>query len=655
MAPDRTHSPCSPAPMPGAVRDGARTMRPLVPAASPAPSPPLPLAPMNGIAGLVRTDGGPVDARDLGRMTAALSHRGAHEALWTEASVGLGLRSDASETARSGPLALVADARIDNRDDLARPLGLHPDASDEAFILAAYERWGEACPRHLVGAFAFALWDGRSQTLVCARDHFGIRPFHYHDGREVFALGTEIKAVLALPDVPRAIHEGAIADYIAFLPGDGTETFYQGVRRLAPGHTLTVSREGTRLRQYWTPEPERTLRLGSDAEYAEAFREHFDRAVACRLRGPGAVGSTLSGGLDSSSIPAVASRQLGERGPLDTFSLVFDEAKKSDERKYIAPLLARGGFRPHEVHGDRLDVFEDLDPMLRHLDEPFYGVNLYLHWGLYRAAREQGVRVLLDGLIGDSTVFHGDVYLTELVTRGRWLAFAREFGPTARKWGGGWKGATYVARRYVSEPLVTGPLRAALGRPGPSPARLLSPELAQRAGVEERARDEARGWRRAQRSVRVAHVRELGSSIVPIAFGVVDHASAAFGIKARYPFADRRLVEFCAALPADQRFRGGQTRHILRRAMRDVLPEEIHSRTTKGNLGHALALSLRGASAPALRSMMEDRLEVAAPFLNLEAVREMYRRHLLRGGGGRARLLLWQTSALIRWLEMERE
>ncbi|MEP0546025.1 MAG: asparagine synthase-related protein [Rhodothermales bacterium] len=599
-------------------------------------------------------------------MTEALAHRGGHAACWSHAAVGLGLqsRTAAAGPITSGPLALVADARIDNRVELIAALSLPGPASevtDEALILAAYERWGDDCPAHLIGAFAFALWDERRRTLLCARDHLGIRPFYYHRTDAHFAFGSEIKALLAL-GVPRQVRAASVADFLLLQPEDKEATFYEGVLRLPPAHTLTVTPDGLQRRRYWSLDPDRTLDLGSDEAYAEAFYELFDEAVRCRLRGPAPVGSTLSGGLDSSSITVLARDRLAATGrdPLDTFSLVFDEVTASDERRYIQSVLDQGGLRPHLVHGDRIGVFEELDRMLAHLDEPFFGPNLFLHWGLYRSAQQQGVGVLLDGVLGDSVVYHGDVYLTELVARGRWLAFGRELRPTARKWGRGWKGLRYVARRYVWTPLVSEPLRRTFPslpwRPHPNDfaSTLLNPEFARNLRDSEQADFVGTDSHRSPRSVRAAHYDELTSGLLPAALEVMDRAVAAFGIEARYPFADRRLVEFCLALPPTQRFRQGRTRDILRRAMHSHLPEPIRTRNTKGNLSHVLAHSLRDPST-GLRDFVEDRLSIAEPYLDVDVVRRAYRAVVDDRATGQARMALWQAAVLVRWLERERE
>jgi len=386
----------------------------------------------------------------------------------------------------SADLVLTADARLDNRDELCSLLPAPCGFTDAELILAAYERWAERCPEHLLGDFAFAIWDARRQIVFCARDHFGVKPFYYHHrpGR-LFALASEIKGLLALPDVPRRLNETRVADYLVPLLEDKVITFYEDIVRLPPAHRMMVTREAVRIERYWALDPEREIHLKSDAEYAAAFREIFTEAVRCRLRSAFPVGSMLSGGLDSSSIVCVARKLLAEegRGPLHTFSAVFDEVPEADERPYINAVVARNRVAPHIVRGDQLSPLDDLDRMLAMQDEPFYAPNLFLHWGLYQAACAAAVRVILDGLDGDTTVSHGIGYLRELAGSGHWLRLAREVWGLSRQLD---VSARRILLAKVIKPLLPGAVRLSRTRAGSD--RVVAPDLARRVGLSDRVR-----------------------------------------------------------------------------------------------------------------------------------------------------------------------
>src|SRR2546422_5671131 len=354
-------------------------------------------------------------------MLARLAHRGPDGAgVWSEGTVGLGhrllhttpesLRERLPLASGDGTLVLTADARIDNRAELLGALDRGVEATDAELILAAYERWGERCPEHLLGDFVFVIWDARRAALFCARDHFGVKPFYnHHAPGRLFAFASEIKGLLALAEVPRRLNETRVADYLVPLLEDKVITFYEDILRLPPAHRMTVTREGVRTEQYWALDPEREIRMKSDEEYADAFREIFTEAVRCRLRSAFPVGSMLSGGLDSSSVVCVARQLLQQNGGnrFHTFSIVFDDVPECDERRYVEAVLAGGGADPHYIRGDLLSPLGDVDRFLDHQDEPLSVPNLFLYWAACRLASESGMRVFLDGVDGDTTVSHG--------------------------------------------------------------------------------------------------------------------------------------------------------------------------------------------------------------------------------------------------------
>ena len=325
---------------------------------------------MSGIAGIFNLDRRPVESSDLWQMLSMLRRRGPDGSnAWHEGPVGLGqamlMTTPEAEhehlphvSAQEG-LGIIADARIDNRDELIDILGFQDQnrdkLGDSALILGAYKKWGENCSEKLLGDFAFAIWDSQQQKLFCARDHLGIRPFYYYyDPQRIFIFASEPRAILVLKQVPYRINEGRIADFlISQLEGiDKTSTFFEDVYRLPPAHSLSIKHAAMQQHQYWALEPGPELKLGSDEAYAEAFLEVFTEAVSCRLRGNGLVGSMLSGGMDSGSIVAVARKLLKEKGlgPLPTFSAVGPDPETCVETRTVHAALAMDGLDPHLVN-----------------------------------------------------------------------------------------------------------------------------------------------------------------------------------------------------------------------------------------------------------------------------------------------------------------
>ncbi len=283
---------------------------------------------MSAIYGLFSPHGGGPPDRALLQMRAALAaHGGDGSSTWTGSGLGLGQElkritpEDLAERqplmSRDGRLVLVSDGRIDNRRELSGELGLaweSPQIPDSAFVLAAYERWGEDCPRQLVGSFSFAIWDEECKRLLLARSPFGAKTVFYHKAGEFVAFATTPKALFALAAVPRELNRQGIADMLVLVPPEPGASLYEGISSLEPGHMLTADRQGCRVRRFWAPDLGKELRLRSDEEYEEAFTELFDRVVADQLRSLGPVGMLLSSGLDSTSVAAAAAPQLAKRG-----------------------------------------------------------------------------------------------------------------------------------------------------------------------------------------------------------------------------------------------------------------------------------------------------------------------------------------------------
>jgi len=267
---------------------------------------------MSGLCGIVHTDGALVDPEVLKQMVAAASHRGPD---------GIGIRIDGSIgfahlalhitpesvqehqplVSSQGNLVLSADARVDNREELIRLLstaghmrGATP--TDAEVILAAYQHWGIDCPVHLMGDFAFAIWDGARRRFFAARDPMAMRAFYYRIEQQRILFATEIKQILTAPDVPARIFEPSVGAHLAGLFGPLDRTFYAGITQLEPACALVVDEEGHRTWRYWDIDPDKQIVYANEDDYAEHFLEIFKEAVRCRIRSVKPVGLLLSGG-----------------------------------------------------------------------------------------------------------------------------------------------------------------------------------------------------------------------------------------------------------------------------------------------------------------------------------------------------------------------
>ncbi len=615
-------------------------------------------------------NGNELEQSELDAMARRLRHRApAGHRLFRRHEVGLGqcrdLPAENTGAATKTPnLQITALARIDNRDEIIRQTDFRPselsEDLDSNVILAAYRRWGEHCAEHLLGDFAFVIWDAEKRRVYCARDHLGVMPLYYHLCPSRFAFASEIKAILSLPWVRGDLDELKIADYINSNFDDVKRTHFCEISRLPAAHWITVDEKSSTLRKYWAPDPgQKTLRK-NDKDYVDSFREIFEEAVRCRTQNTEGVGSLLSGGLDSSSITCVA-RDLNRKAggePLSTFSSIFMSVPASDESRFIQTVIDDGGCLPFYFEGDKANPLMT-PPSVRQIeDEPCGAPNLFLNWGMYGLAQKNGNRVILDGFDGDTTISHGTGYLIELAREWRWWKLAREASGVARS-----NGLSPI--KYTSGyawyggilPKLPGRLRHVLQRRARSrvprdDAKWYQPlreEFVDRIGLLDHREHVGRERKRKFANEKEMHLNLLTWGVMPATLEMLSHAATAFGIEPRFPFWDKRLVEFCLGLPPDQKLRDGWTRSILRRGMDGILPAAIQWRRDKSNLGHNFEHLLATVGQKRLRDDFGKRAEIVEPWIDLPLLRSMHSRFAANKSREDA-LILWKISTLITWL-----
>ena len=316
---------------------------------------------MSGICGIVYFEDRSV-TDELEGMAQRISHRGLDGIeYYKDRQVGLAhlMRKVTYESihekqplqSRSGCVC-VADARIDNRNELIAELQLKPSycpvITDSELIMASYERWGDDCLYHLIGDFAFAIWDPHRQKLVAARDHSGIRPFHYYCKPGKFiAFASEIQALFAIPEVPKQINEEKIVPYVLWLTdfrAYRSSTFYQDIFNLKPAHWLGADRALVSTQFCWDLNLERFSHLKTDEDFVAAHREIFNEAVSCRIRTDFGVGGYISGGLYSSSVACAALQTLQKKQqPYWGYSWDCSNDREADEREFIDVMIAVKG------------------------------------------------------------------------------------------------------------------------------------------------------------------------------------------------------------------------------------------------------------------------------------------------------------------------
>ncbi len=596
---------------------------------------------MSAIFGMVRFDGGPVAVREIERMGRTLAHRapdGRHIA--AEAGMGLGhclMRVNQEDwfeeqPIRDAALTFVADARIDNREALAAEIGIAEatlgEMPDSAVMLAAYRHWGEDFAAHLLGDFAFAIWDARAQTLLLGRDHMGQRGLYYHLGDGFLAFASEVKALWAVEGVPRRLLEVGIGRRIlAPIDLPPQETIYESIWALGGGNTLRLAADGTLSHHvYWEPQAS-PAHLGHDeAYYLDAYRAVVTEAVACRVRRLGhAPALCFSGGFDSGSIAAIAGPIVADKGRrIVAVASVLADGERRTVRDARAAVEA---FRHYPfldlryyVRGDE-GMFADIEAAFLATEDN--AGNPHVRRGMYRIAASTGARLVLDGHGGDYTVNRvGDALLGRILRRGKLGRFAREFRMRARATGGSW--LSILRNEVIPALLPVQGINATRRAAETWRDRPINPTFAEtlRAGGEI---DFGR-----LRYSRVRHHRWRDASLHllrKVASGQPLHATlaAAEGLELSRPFHDKRIVELGLAIPEALDFGNGLERYLARQAFADILPEPLVKRRPGNDAEQPdmFRMVKEGAPAALAEARLLDRGGRLSRYLDLDRIESM--------------------------------
>jgi len=604
-----------------------------------------------------------------------------HTAQWdgrAPLAVGLGHRRlailDLSERGRQpmtvadGQSWIVFNGEIYNHLELRAQLETlgycFTTRTDTEVLLQAYRHWGEDCLGHLQGMFAFAIWDGARGRLFCARDRLGIKPFYYATPSGSFVFASEMKALLAFPGLDATPDDDAVLDFLVHGNCDyGERTLVRAVKALPAGHSLGVDTATGRLaaRAYWqlTPSSSNGVR---DLQRIDDLRALLTGTTCRHLLSDVRVGSCLSGGLDSSTVVSLmgqirreqpaAATALGDS--FCTFTACYEQPEV-DERSYALAVARAIGASSHLVFPSPADFFASFERMAWHQDMPFGEPTYYAQWRVMQAAKEAGVKVLLDGQGGDE-VFGGYAkfrygYLASLLGSGRLVRLTQEIGATLLH-----------GDRYVLD------IRNGYRYLPPQLRRLFSIDSLVRQAlrtdwhhaVSGESTPGTRWWRyvsekpRSQSPATVVQRMQVDDILVdtlPTLLRTEDRSSMAFSIEARVPLLDHTVVEYGVSLPDHLKLHHGWSKFAVRQAMRGILPDSVRLRKTK--LGFAvpgrdwLARDLRSQ----VTALIEDDLR-CQKYVDPRVLRQWYRSPEAVAAPKEAYLGLFRVLSLEMWMRV---
>jgi asparagine synthase (glutamine-hydrolysing) len=560
---------------------------------------------MCGIAGIYNLNNQSVDKYLLKRMTDIIKYRGPDdEGFYYSDNIGLGHRrlsiidlSSAGHQPMSNDdetIWIVFNGEIYNyielREELINSGYKFTTSTDTEVIIKAYEKWGEECLKNFDGMFAFALWDSSKRRLFCARDRFGIKPFYYYFDGKIFVFASEIKSLLLHPDVPKRPNETIIYDYLALNAMDHTdETFFEGIKQLSPSHYIVLGNNGNIKINNWynisINDEFGDFSGKKDEEYAEQFLDSFSKAIRLHLRSDVPIGSCLSGGIDSSSIVCLTNKLIFNDGIVEKATIserqkTFTAAYKNesiDESDYAEEVVRLTGAEGNYVFPDGNMLWEELQKLVWHQEEPFSSTSIYAQWNVMRKAASKGIKVLLDGQGGD-----------ELLA-GYYIRYVPVLAKMLFKKGHPFK--MLAETKAFSDVLEVKPQKAiklALADLIPENAtKLLRSILSMKQYRIPFIRESLylKCNNRTSPSQKFCNLAEYMQKIIDYSLVSLlryeDRNSMAFSIEARVPFLDSEFAKFVFRLPLTQKMRNGWSKVVLRNAMKGILPESIRLRRPK--------------------------------------------------------------------------
>ncbi len=491
---------------------------------------------------------------------------------------------------RKGDLVVAADASIYNRREILRRLGSNIpelEAGDAGIILLAYEKWGNRCLEYLYGDFAFTIFNSANGEIFCGRDPMGVRPYFYTLQGGSFIFASELRMVLATLDPRPEVRPDYLLDTLVTVKSSKEKSPFDNIYRLPPAHYLVCKGRNVTITRYWFPDAHDRIDLARNEDYVEMFRELLVNAVTMRCKGVTSLGSELSGGIDSSSVTGIAADVAeGEKRKITAFSNIFPDGTDmefKDEKEFITSMLE---FKPVTWQGiDNLGIpVTDLFRYTLTVQGIFLQqVFSVFNYGLYKAAGEAEIRVLLSGFGGDELVSaRTSLPWNELIREQQWRVIRDEIF---------YKGITpkailkpgLLAARYLNSKFHHPEYRTGVFTPELLGKRLgnlpLQPGFVDKHHLEQRYQDNYKFPYRDTLSMR--QLDRISMDHLPQRMEYCYTAAAQFGLEYRYPLLDVNLVLACLSFPPQVKQHHGINRYLFRQAITGYVPESIRQRDDK--------------------------------------------------------------------------
>lgn len=472
---------------------------------------------------------------------------------------------------------LVADARIDNKKDLLKKLNkdfLNNQDSNEELIVAAYKKWGNKFPKYIVGDFSIALWDNIKQQLICVRDRLGLKTFYYHKDDKLFSFASDISPLLHLSNYQPKPNINSMKQFLKFPTElEYEHTMYAGINTLPPAHILIVKNGNISLQRYWFPE---RIKINNELSFESAkktFYELFQNAVRVRLDPFSHTGVTLSGGLDSSSVVAMAKKNH-DISPIISCSVRYGEYK-CDESGFIQSMVKKSNLNSIYINGNNtdfeskynLDFIYSLNPVWPNF------VNSAVMIPLVERMHEKGIHVVLTGLGGDETSTGSSSIITDYLKTYQWRAIFSELMSCRFN--------LKIIKSHLLVPLLS------------KKQKILIKKFMYLLHLREKERvDKSTNLINVEDCAsfeQAAHIQAITSKYFSFwSNALFVHVFKQYDIEYRHPFYDTQLIEFLLSLPPGFKYKNGTTKYLLRESMKELLSSDVYERRDKAEFSEVL-------------------------------------------------------------------
>ena len=484
---------------------------------------------------------------------------------------------------------------ITNRADLIERLNLNKDVKNSTLISYAYKQWGASFAKKVYGFFSIIIYETRKKSIVAINDHLGSKPLYFYKSSNSFLISSQIGTILKMVD-HRSPNYSRIRDYFIFFNGKPGETFFKNISRLEPGSQIFFSRNKITTNKYFDYDLRKKLVYKNNHEYEEHFREIFTHAISALSENTNdnRIGSSLSGGLDSSSITCML-RHLNKN--VVPQSVLFEglnsqDAQLADERSYVNDVSKKYSLKIDYLPLNNFGCISEYPDAINQNDEPPSLINGYVHSTIFKNLKANKIEILFDGYDGDTSVSHGYEHLFELGRKFKLLDLFKEYSKIHEIYGIEKPNYIDALKQYVLKSYIPNRLFWIKSKNQSSSMvplewyKRLNPNIFDPPDYNE-VYNNYNGLpipNLYSKNSQYAHYLDVINPTIEMSLNLINHHAGRHGIDIKFTFMDRKLIEFCLSIPSSQKLKNGISRSILRRSLKNIIPNSIYNRHDKSDL-----------------------------------------------------------------------